>query len=828
MFEKIRRIVGVTSGMSKPLPSYRVIADGLVVTDSRATAWLSLSTSSNEMASEAALDAELLKVIASARRTLANRDCQLKIVWGKIDAGEYFESADAFTIPEAMGWAQARADSIDSWEQPERHVFLGIEIEDRSDARIIRAINNAVDWGRGDRHSIPVKELRFLDERMRALAGSLAGGVWKARPTPVETLSWLIARDSFRTSGSAPVEGMIHGASLARLSRGRAVPLRDHIRFYDEAGQEVAYTTVLAITQFPEDIDTAPGGNGQWLLALSQIVKPPRYGSAFEESVWPEASVRFRFRSQASAIKTVDKVRQSAKEQRLEASRSATGEPDQTISDSEIEMIELKRDLQRGKVGLVEAWPILTVSEDSLDDLHSSVDAVIEAYAERGITVEVCSDTQAEAWASTLIGDEVRLDAYNHIMDAPAFFGSGFWGGSLVGDEDGPAIGHTTGATPSIVRHHATEAALRGDTTTVAVLGRSGRGKTTLVQLLSLDAGAEGAWVPVLDLKGDLNNSSGGIVAAARNHGIPADRVEMSAEHAGACDLLAVMDPEDALIHAHSQLMLLISDSLRMAAHPVLMEQISTLIESGKPRSSARLIDQLAASGDEVAQRVARELRTFQGSAVGRMIVGEPTGVTLSATPGIHLLQFPKLDLPDAKTSPSDWTVPERVSAAVIRGALAWITNVSRRPALRGMRKLVAVPEAHMLTATREGAAFLSLTARLARALGLTLVIDSQDPASISSHDGIMEQISTAYAFSQSTATQQDAVAKILGVEPSDRMRQEIEQVSVDPLSGDVWHGHCLMRHRGRLAAVQVAVPNNQVLAALDTSPTSERNNHVA
>ena len=83
---------------------------------------MSLSTSSNEMASERDLDAELLKVIASARRTLANRDCQLKIIWGRIEAGEYFESADAFTIPEAMAWAQVRADSIDSWEQPERHL----------------------------------------------------------------------------------------------------------------------------------------------------------------------------------------------------------------------------------------------------------------------------------------------------------------------------------------------------------------------------------------------------------------------------------------------------------------------------------------------------------------------------------------------------------------------------------------------------------------------------------------------------------------------------------------------------------------------------------
>ena len=199
-------------------------------------------------------------------------------------------------------------------------------------------------------------------------------------------------------------------------------------------------------------------------------------------------------------------------------------------------------------------------------------------------------------------------------MDAPAFFGSWFWGGSLVGDEEGPAIGYTTGSTPAIVRHHATEAALRGDTTTIAILGRSGRGKTTLVQLLGLDAGAEGAWVPTFDLKGDLNNAYGGIVAAAHEHGIPADRVEMSAAHAGACDLLAIMDSEDALIHAHSQLMLLISDSLRMAAHPVLMEHISKLIESGATRSSARLIEQMVESDDEIARKIARELQTFQGS----------------------------------------------------------------------------------------------------------------------------------------------------------------------------------------------------------------------
>ena len=817
MFEKAKRIVDITPALRAPMPVYKILADGLTVTDERATAWYRIQPASTQMATAREMDDQLYKAIAVAQKVLGDRKCHLKIIWGRITGDEYAESAAEFTAPEGRAWSLARARAIDTWNLPQRHVFLGIDIEDRHDPKFLRAINSAIDWVRGDLTAIPRQELAWLDKAMRKLGGRLSKEPWYATPADVETLAWMLGRESFRAANAAPVEGTVSGAHLARLMRGRAVPYRDHMRFYDATGNESAYTAQLIITQFSADaLDT--NDSGQWLTLLSNISRPSLDGES-DVDVHAEASIRFEFMSQKAARNVVKKTKDSAAEQRREAGKSDAGEPSADVQYSEAEMAVLEGDINRGRVRLVQFWPTLSVSESNLDDLRASVDAVIEAYSQVGITVEIAADEQAETWMSSLPGDHVRIESMHHISDAEAFFGSWFWAGSVVGDNSGPAIGYTTGTTAGIVHFRPTEAPLKGDTATVAVLGRSGRGKTTLLQLLALDAAAERAWVPVFDLKGDLNNAEGGIVGAAHALGIEARRVDMSATYAGTCDLLATMDADDALIHAHSQLMLLISDALRLAAHPVLMRHIAAIIGEGSERSTAALIERMRQDEDETARMVAAELEAFQGDAIGRMIVGARQVGTLEARPGIVLLQFPKLDLPPAGTPASEWTVMQRVTAAVVRGALSWVTTSAKNPDLRPLRKLVVVPEAHLFTATQEGAAFLDQTARLGRALGASLAIDSQDPTSIAERDGIMEQIVSVFAFSQKTRKQQDAVAEILGLTPSDQVRTMLSSINTAP-KGGIWHGHCIMRDANdRVATVQVAIPNATVARALDTTP---------
>jgi len=55
---------------------------------------------------------------------------------------------------------------------------------------------------------------------------------------------------------------------------------------------------------------------------------------------------------------------------------------------------------------------------------------------------------------------------------------------------------------------------------------------------------------------------------------------------------------------------------------------------------------------------------------------------------------------------------------------------------------------------------------------------------------------------------------------PSDAIRQMLSAINTDPGSGQVWHGHCIMRDaRDRTATIQVSIPNQGVARALDTTP---------
>ena len=135
MFDKAKRIVDIPPSLRAPMPAYKILADGLTVTEERATAWFRIKPSSTQMATAKEMDAELTQAIALAQKVLRDRTCHIKIVWGRITGDEYATSTTAFTAPEGRAWTTVRTQAIDAWQLPERHVFLGIDIEDRHDPK---------------------------------------------------------------------------------------------------------------------------------------------------------------------------------------------------------------------------------------------------------------------------------------------------------------------------------------------------------------------------------------------------------------------------------------------------------------------------------------------------------------------------------------------------------------------------------------------------------------------------------------------------------------------------------------------------------------------
>lgn len=819
MLKKLNQLLGLGNARNLGAPRYVAVADGLVVSEERAQAWFTISTSNTDMVDGEMQDRELQEVIAWAERALADKECQIKILWGKSSGEDYFEEAQDFAKTRGgRNLAAIRAERIDELDLPNRHVLMGIQLSERRPGPAQEALSHASDaiLGTGGR-SISKRELRYLDTEMRRLAQSFQNSPLRGRPAPVETLAWMIGREQHRLIAvdTPPKEGVISGAKLARLSQGRVVPYPDHLRIYDEKGKVLAYTSVLIMPEFPELTETI--GAGEWLRTLADVRRIDEEGEF--RSVIVEASIRFNLLSRRESLKRVSETRKAAKEQRKSAEKGSAEETSLEIEQTEQTMAELEVEIKRDGITLVEDYPLLLVTQESPQELDVAVEAVIGHFADLGITVEVAADEQREAWLSTLPCDQVRIPDMGHVRDAAGLFGSWFWGGSEVGDQEGPCMALMTGSTPGLVRNDIAGGSARGDATTTAFIGRSGRGKTTGMILSLLDTVAGGAWAAMLDFKGDCT----GAISACEYLELPAKLMKVSEEHSGAADLMRILPPQDAVLQVHGQLMLLTPPHMRAEAEPALLEALQRVAEEQDP-STWKVIQNLRQNTNGFYQALGNTLENYATTPLGSTIAGPPREgqAKFTTDPGLTVVQFPGIDLPGVQATPDEWTSSQRVSVACLRGFLGWVTYTAGNPELRGLPKVVAVPEVHLLTATNDGRAFLDYIARVGRALHASLVIDTQDPESISKLQGLVEQITTVFAFSQYSKPQQDALAELLLMEPSAWTRNMIRTVNLG-LDGHIRHGHCIMRDwRGRPATIQFDIPSEEIKRLISTTPDME------
>ncbi|HZX06280.1 ATP-binding protein [Kribbella sp.] len=820
--DKLLNLVGVGRERGLPPPRLVAIADGLLVTERSAEAWFLISVANTDLATEAEQDAALDAAVSAAATILGDRLSHLKVVWGRSTGQDYLDSvAGHYRLGDHEAWAQTRADRIDEMRMPERYVALGVHLSDR-DPRATAQVRGSISDALGTTSwRVSARELAHLDERVRKLARQLGSTVWRAHTAPAEVISWLISREMHRGAVAAPRRGLITGASLARLTSGRVVPYTDHLRIYDTRGQIAAYTTVLAMTDFPEELETP--GSGEWLRTLSEIKAIDDDGDEIDVTV--EASVRFRVLTKKTARNLVDETRKSAKEQRRSAAKGTAEETADEIVETERVMREVKRDINRSGLTLVEDHPRLLVSADTREDLEAYVDAVIAHYADRGITVAVGADEQRDLWLESLPGDQLRVPDLGHVRESTAFFGSWFWGGASIGDATGPAIGYLTGSTPGLVRFDAAAGSALGDATTTLFLGRSGRGKTTAAMLGGLDSAFAGAWVPLLDLKGD----AAGVSAVAAEYGVPTAVIEITAQFSGAADLLRVLPVDDALLQAPSQLMLLLPPHLRGAAEAPVMAATRAEIQSPDP-SSWGVIQRLCNSDSETVRTVGFALRDLVETGLGSVVAGPPSGLSsLTTNPGLWVVQMPGLTLPSPESAPESWSPIERVGMACLRGCLAWMIRTTGRREFRGRSKVVIVPEVHLLTKTPDGASFLDYIARVGRALGASLVLDTQDPASILKLPGLVEQITTLFAFSLRSREQVDSLLELLGRPQTAPYQTLVRGINTAANGKSIRHGHCIMRDRwDEVATVQIDIPSQQVAALLRTTPESEHAGEAA
>ncbi|MFF9785678.1 ATP-binding protein [Streptomyces nigrescens] len=819
------RLLGLGAERLMKEPQLVAVADGLVVTDTAAEAWFVLSAANTDLMPEDQQDAEQDAAALALAKVLPGYDCHLKILWARLDGEMYREEAQQiFTAGDVEAVADMWAARLDTLDLPQRHILLGIRIAER-DSAANATVKNATTNALGIGHTgLDNTELAHLDGLVRRMERRLEATPWRARIAPAEMLAWAISRESYRPQPAPPHLPTVTGAALVRLTQSKAIPHADHLRLMDARGETAAWVSVLAMPAFPEELVTP--GEQEWLRCLSEITYThPVTGT--DALVCPEASVRFTVWRKGNAIKAVDKARQSAKEQRRSAAEGSAGETFAETEETEAVMEDLRRQMSRDGMTLLEDHPrLIVVSTESLEDLRARCDAVVAHYAGLSIDVVVASEEQRELWLESQVGDMLRVLDLGHIRTTDALASSMFWGGSEAGDDSGPIAGLLTGTTPGVCRIDITAGSARGDATTTAFVGRSGRGKTTSMMLATLIAGLKGAFSLMLGFKGD----EGGLVKAGQYLGLDSHHVTCGLDTPACADLFRLLPREDAALQVVSQLLIILPERMRDAGAETHLLRACNTIAQHEDAATWRVVELLQNSPDPLAVEAGQALAELSRTQLGAPLLGQPRpgASPLRPEPGLWLVQVPGLTMPQAGTKPSEMTMNERVSLALMRGLIAYALNTSARADLRNLPKVISIPEVHVLTGTDDGRRFVDYIARTGRALDTSLAIDTQDPKSLMGMDGVLEAITTVLAFEQSTRGQQDAMAELLRLPVGDATRALIHGVGKDA-RGDIRHGHCIVRdRRDRVATMQWDAPSAELLRALSTNPKDQAEDHEA
>ncbi|GMA42404.1 ATP-binding protein [Mobilicoccus caccae] len=813
-------------------PQYRAIAPGVVVTDDAVWGVYSLRSTNSDVKGESSLDREHDDAL-SAFRVLTGREAHLKVVWGRISGDTYLAGLDLPAVdvpgrPRVREWAETRADSIDELDLPERQVLLSVKLLSRKG---YRGSGRSLGLTAGTVSSAEMAEALSLSVQ---LGRQLAHTLWRAQAASTETIAWSISREMHR-GAEIPASDQLKGAQLARLVSGRAEPMPDHLRIVDARGEVVSFVRVLALTDFPEVMVT-PGQ--EWIACLNGLTTVPLMLEGWEEPapvhVLADVSIRISVLRGQQAVSKVGSVRVLAKEQRIEAGKSSAGEPSDHVLTAEDETAQMEMALQRHHVQLDEDHPRIIISASSIEELEAKSAAVVACYDAIGITAWVAEDEQRDLWLEQLIGDRVRVPDLGHHRDTHALAQSWFWAGSQVGSADPsvPAIGFTTGLTATLVRFLCTEATAAADAPLTLLTGRTRRGKTVAMMLAALDAclapqnQALEPYVFLPDVKGDGK----GLVDAARRFDVPGRVISVLEAHAGALDAFVATEPDFAPDAAAGQLALLLPHRIAADHEDVIQQAVAGEVEAhpDDPRSW-RVVASILERGkqDPRWDRVGKTLDAVTRSGYGRLIAGRPSGegVELSREAGITVLDLPLPQLPEAGKPATDWTAPQRAQVAALRGMLAWCSMMAASIRERRRVKVLAIPEAHVLLATSDGRAWLEQMCRMAAFMGVSLLADSQDVEGIADVPGIVEGLSSTFAFAQRTQRQQQELVRLMRLDSDSDAPHVIATLDRDEsdLDGNskrgVRRGHCLAQDRwGDVATMQWVLPSAEVLALLDTS----------
>ncbi|PRZ39672.1 AAA domain-containing protein [Antricoccus suffuscus] len=752
LFKSLRRDSG-------PLSTPSVIAGGMTAGDHGVWAWCVIPTrSTDELASATLFDLTLTGANELRQALPKGVQFHIKIQWGTYSGPEHVRTQLAHwggnPPPGVREHIELQGARIEHGNFPRRQVLLGVRVDEEATTMGAVALRAGTDPIKG-----ASRQMKQYVTRAAAWHDRLRGTTFAARPASVHEIAWSLRHDLHRTVDWLPPGPLAGPGETARLRAGEVLVQSDHVQVHTDSG--VRYMRCLTPTQtgFPTMDLALPGG--EWLRDL--LLRDTDDSAARQYPL--EVSIRGVNLPPAVATKKMTEALSLLKEQGREASKGLAEEMPDALEESRAVLRTRVSEVSRGQASMIEDTPVWLVEADTKEDLDSRTTAAIDYYAGMQIQLWPAPNLQGELWRSTVLGDYSRVHDFTQLRPMSTLIGGWFHGGSALGQVDGPYLAANIGSTPAPFRLRVTDAALEGDPVTSVFLGSSGAGKSTAVMLVSLAEAIYGSWVMLLDLKGDL----GGLPRVARQFGVPTHEVSTAAAASGSmCPFRYVPDGKDAAGICLDLLQLMLRKSVADASEPILRRATNDIAALPNPqhRSTWSVIQSLLVSADPATRRLGEELAEVAKDPLVMPVAGppDPDAASLPIRPGLVYMTFAGMSWPERDAAREDWTPSNRMTMMLTRATFAYSTYMSGR--VRGIPKVIALPELHLLTGYDVGRSMVKQTALMGRALDTSLLLDTQACAELASIEGLEDQITTVCAFRVRTDAEAVAQARMLGLEP--------------------------------------------------------------
>lgn len=665
---------------------------------------------------------------------------------------------------------------------------------------------------------IAATELRALEAAEREALGRLSGAGLRARRARTAEIQWLLRRTASRGVAEPPMDPHWHPGAI-EVGDGDGLFLEplgsDLIRL---AGAEVwegrRWLSVRGDLDLPE--------SHQAMFAVGSLPESPEFPGRMAELLsaplddldFPvDAVVHARCLDNAQAMRTVRRRIIDADHLHAEQLQSPHG----PLSARSGEASALGREVLdylggEGTPPLYVGRILLAVGAPDPESLAERVRALRDSYGT--VRLERPSGLQGRLYEEhELRADGGALGEYAQHLTIDQVAGLMPLSTQIVGHEHGAYLGYTTAGRGAPVFFDPTAESRRDRPPGMFLAGTPGSGKTIAAQLIELTAFLRGSIVVDLDPKPDHGWER--LAEAAPDLGVGEELrvIELSGDEAmrGLLDPMRIAEPEIREDLTSSHLMAILPRGQEQSHETPIRSAVRAAIAQGA-RSSLAVVDLLSQT-DAAGRRAARDLGVWAESGVGALgFAPEDAGELDERRWGARLttIRMQYLALPAPEVRRADWDQSERLGMATLRLVATLAMRIARDPSVHG---LVGADEAHALTLSggAVGRRFVGDLLRLGRSQNTTLLLASQLVGDLGELRGML---GTLLMFGQRDEAEARAALEALGLDPgSAALRQQLLGYR---------RGLCLMCDaEDRRAAVQVHVPDERILAALNTTPAA-------